>query len=70
MTERKSTSSRTVLLGIIGLIVMLAVFEAIREIWQKGTSPLRGNPLGYVIFVVVFVIVLAVGYLIHKRYKT
>jgi Na+/proline symporter len=70
LTERKTTSNTTVIIGIVGLIVMLLVFEAIRELWQKGTSPLRGNPLGYVIFVVVFVGVLALGYFIHKRYKT
>jgi ABC-type polysaccharide/polyol phosphate export permease len=70
LTERKTTSNSTVVIGVIGLIVMLAIFEAIRELWQKGTSPLRGNPWGYVIFVVVFVVILAVGYLIHKRYKT
>lgn len=69
MTERKTTSNRTVVIGIVGLIVMLAIFEVIRELWQKGRSPLSGNPLGYVIFVVVFVLVLAVGYLIHRRYK-
>jgi hypothetical protein len=70
MSGTKTVSNRTVVLGIIGLIVMLLLFWAIREIWQQGTSPLRGNPLGYVIFVVLFVAVLAIGYLIHKRYKT
>jgi uncharacterized membrane protein len=70
LTERKNTSNRTAVIGIVGLIVMLAIFATISLLWQKGKSPLHGNPWGYVIFVVVFVVVLAVGYLINKRYKT
>jgi hypothetical protein len=69
LTERRTTN-RTLALGVVGLIVMLAIFEVIRVLWQQGRSPLSGNPLGYVIFVVLFVFILAVGYYIHRRYKT
>jgi FtsH-binding integral membrane protein len=68
LTEK--TTNKTLAIGVIGLIVMLAIFYVIRVLWQQGKSPLSGNPIGYVLFVVVFVVVLAVGYLIHRRYKT
>ena len=65
--------SSTVIIGVIGLIVMLAVFWIIREAWQKGGRPFQkimGSELiASIVAVVILVITLAAVYYVNKRTK-
>lgn len=66
-TEAKQ--SRLMITGVIGLVVMLAIFWLIREFWQKGGRPFASVPGADIIAVVILVIALLAAYYIHKKTK-
>jgi len=66
-TETKQ--SKLPVVGIVGVIVMLAIFSLIRVLWQQGGRPFATVPGADFIAAVVLIVVLVAAYYIHKRTK-
>jgi MFS superfamily sulfate permease-like transporter len=57
--------SDTLLAALIGL--MFIAFIIIRELWQKGTQPLKGFPGVSYIAIVVLIVFLIIIWYVHKK---
>jgi len=65
-TESKS---KLPIIGIMGIIVMLAIFALIRLVWQRGGRPWAAIPGADFVAVVILVVALVAAYYIHKKMK-
>jgi len=55
--------------GIALLIVMFAIFVAIRELWQKGGKPLKDIPGVSFWAIGLLIVFMAIIYYIHKKFQ-